>query len=584
MMKKYLITISAFLLALMQSFAQIAPNPSIPNDPVDYSRLRLPSDEPSIPALFTMRLEGEDDHTQMMNFLTFLEKQDSVTVMENVMHCRGELVHSYNITPDFVEWCIKRALIDSRLDTRDELARLIAATPELKEYRLSTEQWANDMLNLAIASGSLIIPMGRVGGAIYGAGSTAVGYASSALTDSSMDAIDHGLNAGGLSVTAYQTIVNPKELSKAGKISKGLGTAVSVAQLAKMTYAQFERDQQKCANWVHLLNMCRIDYFYNLVNKYLREGAGAYQKVWLLAISPESKTLPFNYRGEMCSVTWKIAGGALKLIPLPKYYGDPRDASFEGEYFGYLNAVADFDLSNYDSNYVGKTTVEDVLGLNGDSENPFVNIVAESKPIVAADAVRSSLNGYKVDPLYSVSGVKNGASQLKITYASPMYVKIEMNDSPEVNFLEISPTYFWDLVEFEDDPLTFNKEGVMDAMGLTQSSKEGDVKLDYSFEKGFTAISEKLGHKVVVKEGVKGGKYSFYESDSRSGITSFEHSAKEALNASGPGDYISYTIPPGKFTLFLTQEIQPAPREALETTKEDWAELFKKYNLKMNLK
>ena len=91
-------------------------------------------------------------------------------------------------------------------------------------------------------------------------------------------------------------------------------------------------------------------------------------------------------------------------------------------------------------------------------------------------------------------------------------------------------------------------------------------------------------YKGDVKEGVKGGKYSFYESDSRSGITSFEHSAKEALNASGPGDYISYTIPPGKFTLFLTQEIQPAPREALEATKEDWAELFKKYNLKMNLK
>ncbi|MCQ2137805.1 MAG: hypothetical protein MJY60_03785 [Bacteroidales bacterium] len=557
-MRKFIISL-VLALCSFSAFPQIiAPNPNIPDDPVDYSRLRLPEFEPAYPALFTISTRKEGDHTTLMWMAG--QKSMSETFAEDKITVAGMLVHTWNITPEFVEECIQKALDKSGIGSRKELARLYKVTPIFKDFTYTTNQWKSDMFGFVTGVVGFVVPGGPVAQAIYGTTTGVAGLAYSNAVGAAGTA-DNVLGAAGV-----VTSVAP------GAAASAIGNGLSSIQIVKLMYDQHKRDNQKWMNRASLLNMCRIDYFYNLVNMYLRDNCGSFDTVWVLAFPHVDKTMAFQYRGEVCSATWHIGLGAIKLVQLDNF----GSTAFDGHYFGYLNADVDFDLSNYDKNFVKDITYEDLLGANGKSDNPLINAIEKFK--VTAD-LGYDLNFYKALPTYTVYGIMNNASSMRVSYQAPIHIKVEAPLGKDENMLETYPDYFWDYYEENHTETELRLSSVMRAMGINIGGRDAEFKYEVQHHKAYTARQLQT-HEIIKEEEEVAGSEVIYKT-SKGGEN---NETRIPVTKMLEGDNIQTTIPSGTARILWTTEIQPAPRDAKQATEDQWRELFRKYDLQFNLR
>lgn len=559
-MKKVIISL-VLALCSFSAFPQIiAPNPNIPNDPVDYSRLRLPEFEPAYPALFTISTRKEGDHTTMM--WMYGQRSMTETFAEDKITIAGMLVHTWNITPEFVEECIQKALDVSGIRTRDKLAKLYEDTPIFKDFTYTYDQWKSDMFGLVTGTVGFVVPGGPVAQAIYGATTGVVGLAYSNAVGAAGTA-DNVLGAAGTVAS-----VAP------GAAASAIGSGLSSIQIVKLMYDQHGRDKQKWLNRVSLLNMCRIDYFYNLVNMYLRDKCGSFDTVWVLAFPHIDKTMAFQYRGEICSATWHIGLGAIKLVQLDNF----GSTAFDGHYFGYLNADVDFDLSNYDSNFVKNITYEEMLGAKGKTNDVWINAMENAKGLARGD-ISDNLNMYKATPTYVVYGIVNSDTKMRVSYQAPIHIKVEAPLGKDENMLETYPDYFWEYYEDNYTETDLRLSSVMRAMGITVGGRNAEFKYDVHRHKAYTARQLQTHEVFTEEEKVEGSEVIF--KSTKGGEKS---EARIPVTTMLGGDNIQTTIPSGTARILWTTEIQPAPRDAKQATEDQWRELFRKYDLQFNLR
>lgn len=550
MMKR---TVTTFILSLLcvGAYAQIAPVPGIPNDPVDYSRLQLPSDEPSYVARFTMNIDGAV-HNDAFNTL----KDVATLNFENMssthqVHCYGQLIHAFDISPEYVEQCIQDALRESKINTRAELARLLRESPRFKDFSYTKEQFLDEMFSMATA----VVPTSGVGTIV----ATGTGLVLSARAGS-FDGV--GAASAGVGLEAGFVEAAGGQANVLGAVGKGF----SAYSLKNILSDAYDREMQKWDNWVHMLNMARIDYFYHLVNRYLITNARGLDKVWIVSIPEKHQTLPITFRGEPCEVTWTVKAGAIRLQS-PAIITNPEGAVFDGEYFGHFDAVASFNLSNYDSNYIvkGKGISEHVTS-------------TEYAGLAGSDGVRNLLNTYiamsEDNPNIAVSNIHNSATSLNIHYKSPIRITLEKSIVDSQTYLEAEPEYFWYFYDKENLEGLIDKSAVMNAMGLSDRGRDSDVDFRMSLDKRFT-YSNLLEKKVTkVREYVSEGKFILDEN----GYLSINPLKEEDF-----GPDIFSDIPRGTLFVSWATEIKPDPRSPRDLTKDKWKEVFDKYSLPFNL-
>ena len=582
---KKILTVAALVLGCICASAQIGPNPSIPNDPVDYSRLRLPTNEPAYPAFYTITFEKEDDFERLMWFMGEREAKEAFAI--DKLSLVGTLVHTWDITPEFVEACIQKALRVSKIGTRRELARLYEVTPEFKDFTYTDEQFGSDMFGFVTGALGFVVPGGPIAEAIYGA-VTGTGGLLISNSINHADNLDNALGTagtlsavaqGGALQDAVQSGTAVAELSDAGagSVASGIGNVLTAISMLKLMWDQKQRDNQKWANRVHLMNMCRIDYFYNLVNKYLREDNDDPDKVWVLGFPQIDMTLPFQFRGVMCSANWHISLGALRL----NYLEDFNTYDFEGHYYGYFNADVSFDLSKYDSSFIQNVTYEELLGAKGKS-NVFINSMESQKGMLAAGDLRYDLNFYKALPGHSVYGIINSGTNLKMSYRSPIHIRVEapvVVQTEEDKYIEKAPDYFWDFYEDKYTESSLRLSSVMSAMGINIGGRDADVKYDCTLHKAFSAVDNLTKVRVTEEEEMYGDVAIFRSSDGEK-TTETKIPMKEMLDNFD----IPVTIPAGMARIVWTSEIVPPPTDAKKAAEDKWKEMFQKYGITSNLR
>lgn len=572
-MKRFLTILSLTLICGAVS-AQIVPNPNIPNDPVDYSRLVLPTNEPALPTFFTVDFELSDTHTQLMAFLGEEDRQ-KMTSMDKVT-LRGKLVHTWNITPEFVEECIQKALAKSGIGSRARLAQIYRDTPVFKDFTYTNRQFASDMFGFVSSVVGVAVPavvdLAPIVTMTYGATTGSVGLLMSNLgTDpKDIDTLGTALGIAGIASSAF-------EGAMPGAVTSTVGNGLTAAQMFLVMKQQHDRDVQKYENRAYIVNMARVDYFYHLVNMYLCYDMPAFDRVWVLAFPQSEITIPYNFRGVTCKVNWRFNMGAIQLRGLNPKPGDVPEYDFEGEYFGYFNAAASYDLSEYDKKWLGDVKFLELIGAKGDNASPFVNSAAHTKGIVDADPLRSEVNMYKSLPDYIVSSVINEPTNMKVEYASPIHLRIEAPISRKDAVFERHPDYFWDYYEDTNTETAVNKSDVMRAMGVTVGGREADVKPHFEIYKGYTAMSKNgASGKIRRSEYVVKDNYCFRDdSDGREPVTN-TFPILDVLKAEG----VSVTVPDGMLHVIWSAEIMPPPRNARWATEQDWKKLFDKYKVK----
>lgn len=582
---KKIFTILAFALACLSVNAQIAPNPDIPNDPVEYSRLRLPTEEPAIPAFFTLIFNKNHEHDRVMAYLDQSEWGDTDAFSEYWMTILGSIIHTREITPEFVEECIQRALRTSGIGTREELAGLYAATPEFKDFTYTDQQFAMDMLTLFSAGWGFVSPGGALAGAIVGTAANAtgvivsehnglgdeydsiLGYAGASASELSLSQEIGLLNEASFDSNAIQSAADD-----AFHISN-IGNVISCVQVAKLMYDQNQRDQQKWANREHLLNMRRIDYFYNLVNAYLKFFSVDNDTVWVLAFPQIDQTMPFQYGNEMCEANWHLSLGALRLVPLENF----GTYQFEGHYFGYLNADVSYDLSKYDAKFVRNTTYEELLGVKGDRGNIGLNMFDNG--IDTSYDIGGNMNFHRAAGDV-ITGVINAGSKIHVKYSSPIHIKVEVpTGGNKSKVIETYADYFWDYYENKYTEKELHWSSLMDAMGVEVGNRDAKTAYDVSIHKAYTATNLLTDSVIREEEQVDNGKAVFKYSDGKKKDET-ELPIKEFLDHMG----VPTTIPGGVANILWTAEIQPAPDNAKKITEDQWRDWFIKYDLNPTLK
>lgn len=557
--------------------AQVAHITNILNDPVDYSRIVLPTDEPAYPALFVMNIDGAEHNDGFKTIRDAASLNVKELINNKQFFARGQLIHTWDIPPEFVEQCIQDALKRSGIGTREELARMIKNMPVFRDFDYDTDDWMNDMFTIVSAvvptKGAASVAMTSAG-IIFSAKANAIDGLGAASTFANLQNgfVEAVQGENGFALFEAAEDVAGEAVEGKFKILGRTAKALSYAQVVTLTIDAVKRDWKKGDNWIHLSNMRRIDYFYHLVNMELRVlSSNKYKKVWVVSIPDSYATIPVSFRGETCSMTWHLKAGALKLQNLPKKVA-VEEADFDGEYFGYFNAVADFDLTNYDENYIDK------------DKGAVAHIeTQEYKGLVSADdpfrsGLNTSLASSRDFPYIKVEDIKNEKTSLSIKYKSPIRIRLERPPFYDDSFAECRPSYLWDFYDNDTDTESIiDKNEVMKAMGLSESfSREGDVIFNMNLYKAYTLCNDQEGKTTRMEERV--GVLDTYTVE-ENGVKTTEKPLREISF----GFSIPMDIPEGTLYISWGTEIKPEKRSPIDITEEQWKPLLEKYRIHKDL-
>ncbi|MCQ2137363.1 MAG: hypothetical protein MJY60_01535 [Bacteroidales bacterium] len=343
-MKKLTILCAILLMACLPASAQF---PQVEGDPIDYSRIRYPHYPGSFPATFMMEIvmfreSVFEDYPEM------LKGNNTEVIMFN-----GELIKTKEINYKMLQNAINWGFNESGIRDRRHLQQLIDQVNAVIRDDARDQFWENMQNN---ASNTLSNVAGDITGTSHaGNGLMAAKYAHKI--------VDLATGRNNFS----QAFLNSGTASDAASI--GLQLAGAAAETAEATNGLFflfdfwktffdeyyEATSVKPARTAAMLAAKMINKFYDSVNKNLRDIAQSIDgEKWMIYFKGK-QSCPFVYYDEKCSMSLSMVCSLDKLWPVDDDRPDAEQRfhdSFEGSYFGYIEADQTCDMQNFDKNYI----------------------------------------------------------------------------------------------------------------------------------------------------------------------------------------------------------------------------------------
>ena len=315
----FLILLSAISIQVSAQFRQKE------GDPIDYTRIRLPREPGSHPLTYT--IYSEDFMVQIP------------------MAFKGELIRTREIGPSLLEKAVQMAL-DRTGTTRAQIAKWNEQVKMAKDINYSMDDFIKDL-------------------------GTMTGYG---------DAADLIRLLGGytqpLDVFNDKTKLDAlmKELLK--QSSESAGFILDYMEKLEVFLKARERDKQKWDNRIANYAAEGLAKFYKEANHCLRQIAKGEDIRWMLLVEG-SVNAPYRYNNVKCIQQWTLKMQLDKMYPL-----DDEEAennffnTFQGKYYGMLEAEAVYNLSNYDSQYLLKEG-ESLIMADTDKVRLMINVWAQ---------------------------------------------------------------------------------------------------------------------------------------------------------------------------------------------------------------
>ena len=369
----FLILLSAISIQVSAQFRQKE------GDPIDYTRIRLPRGPGSHPLTYT--IYSEDFMVQIP------------------MAFKGELIRTREIGPSLLEKAVQMAL-DRTGTTRAQIAKWNEQVKMAKDINYSMDDFIKDL-------------------------GTMTGYG---------DAADFIRLLGGytqpLDVFNDKTKLDAlmKELLK--QSSESAGFILDYMEKLEVFLKARERDKQKWDNRIANYAAEGLAKFYKEANHCLRQIAKGEDIRWMLLVEG-SVNAPYRYNNVKCVQQWTLKMQLDKMYPL-----DDEEAennffnTFQGKYYGMLEAEAVYNLSNYDSQYLLKEG-ESLIMADTDKVRLMINVWAQYCK--------------KVGIPYELSQKR---SQAVCSYKIPVLVTLDPGREPG-NYIYGSTKYFLGEEELE---------------------------------------------------------------------------------------------------------------------------------------
>ena len=369
----FLILLSAISIQVSAQFRQKE------GDPIDYTRIRLPREPGSHPLTYT--IYSEDFMVQIP------------------MAFKGELIRTREIGPSLLEKAVQMAL-DRTGTTRAQIAKWNEQVKMAKDINYSMDDFIKDL-------------------------GTMTGYG---------DAADLIRLLGGytqpLDVFNDKTKLDAlmKELLK--QSSESAGFILDYMEKLEVFLKARERDKQKWDNRIANYAAEGLAKFYKEANHCLRQITKGEDIRWMLLVEG-SVNAPYRYNNVKCIQQWTLKMQLDKMYPL-----DDEEAennffnTFQGKYYGMLEAEAVYNLSNYDSQYLLKEG-ESLIMADTDKVRLMINVWAQYCK--------------KVGIPYELSQKR---SQAVCSYKIPVLVTLDPGREPG-NYIYGSTKYFLGEEELE---------------------------------------------------------------------------------------------------------------------------------------
>ncbi len=367
-----------FLLLLFLALGTIAGAPAQPkpkaDDPVDYSRIRMPREKGSHPVTYTLYYEEG-----MVNFpITF----------------GGELIRTREINSSLREKAIQRAM-DRMGINRIQIAKWNEQVKQAKEDDYTTEQFLDDL--------------GTMSGYSNITDAIAMLSGNKDPVQWLQDRIEQSTSREALAKDLLSKI------ESAGEIISGLDEIRSFLDKLEVLQRARERDKQKWLNRIASYAAEGLAKFYKEVNKILRQIAKGEDSHWVLRVEG-SANAPFGYGNIRCVQQWTLKMHLDKnRDPLADYSEKDDDAyfnTFEGDYYGWIEAEAVYDLSNYDAQYY--------------TDDPSRLVFVDENDVRFTGSMWKMMNKTKGTPW----NAKHKRSNAISTFELPVRVRLEAGDKP----------------------------------------------------------------------------------------------------------------------------------------------------------
>lgn len=294
----------------------------VEGDPIDYSRLQMPREQGSYPVTYTMYHE----ETQIRIPITFY----------------GELIRTREINTKVREKAIQTAL-DRQGINRQQIAKWNEQVAQAKETNYSTEQFLDDIGKMS-GYGNIADVIAMLGGV-----KDPKGWLKNQVEQQ----------------TSRESLIKEllSQIDAVGEAISGLDKIQAFLDKIDVLKNARERDKQKWANRIASYAAEGLAAFYKEANIALRQFAHGEDVRWIIRVQGKG-VAPFKYEEVMCSQEWTLNMVLDKVRDPEAEEKETMDDdtffnTFVGSYYGWLEAEAVYDLSNYSASYF----VDDIMKL-----------------------------------------------------------------------------------------------------------------------------------------------------------------------------------------------------------------------------
>lgn len=294
----------------------------VEGDPIDYSRLLIPREQGSYPLTYTIYHE----ESQIRIPITFY----------------GEVIRTREINTKIREKAIQTALRRQGIN-RQQIAKWNEQMAQAKETNYSTEQFLDDIGKMS-GYGYITDVIAMLGGV-----KDPKGWFKNQIEQQ----------------TSRKSLIKEllSQIDVMGEAISGLNKIQAFLDKIDVLKKARERDKQKWTNRIASYASEGLAAFYKEANIALRQFAHGEDVRWIIRVQGKGGA-PFEYEKVMCLQEWTL-NMVLDKVHDPEAEGETIDDdtffnTFVGSYYGWLEAEAIYDLSNYDVNYF----VDDLMKLD----------------------------------------------------------------------------------------------------------------------------------------------------------------------------------------------------------------------------
>ena len=440
----------------------------VEGDPIDYSRLQMPREQGSYHVTYTMYHE----ETQIRIPITFY----------------GELIRTREINTKVREKAIQTALNRQGIN-RQQIAKWNEQVAQAKETDYSTEQFLDDIGKMS-GYGNIADVIAMLGGVKDPKGWL-------------KDQIEQQ--------TSRESLIKEllSQVDAMGEAISGLDKIQAFLDKIDVLKNARERDKQKWANRIASYAAEGLAEFYKEANIALRQLAHGEDVRWMIRVQGKG-VAPFKYEDVMCSQEWTLNMVLDKVRDPEAEEKETMDDdtffnTFVGSYYGWLEAEAVYDLSNYDANYF----VDDII-----------------KASAIRNDIRSRGSTWKFISRQPGSDGESASwteshkpSKVATSFALPMKISIEQNRKPRSYIYGYTKVYMGD----EQWP----------SGEAPQPQIKTEMEIDHGFK--FTLYSPEMGKFMSSgREWVAGGyRYEEIKSDYNTTAPDLDGKFEQVLQGGG---------------------------------------------------